>query len=116
MVVSKKFQEIFKLKEMLEKAEIPFEWNKDWGYTGKELEEIKSYLPGFEWYQIGYPKLNDSCRVLSAVEGTGTHGSEEDLIEIMGLLTFDEQHDDSVLGYLTAEEVFNRIQNHYEKK
>lgn len=33
----------------------------------------------------------------------------------MGLLTEEESKYDSVVGYLTAQEVFNRIKNHYDK-
>jgi len=42
----------------------------------------------------------------------GTFGSQEDKIEIMGLLTDEEAEHDSVLGYLTAEEVFERIKKY----
>lgn len=66
---------------------------------------------------------DDSGNVLlSAIEGWGTYGfggpdhgllgtdeKDGDLIEIMGCLTPEEGGRDSVLGYLTAEEVLDRI-------
>ena len=45
---------------------------------------------------------------------SGTYGSEEDKLEITGLLTEIEEEEDSVRGWLTAEEVFKRIKKHIE--
>lgn len=39
--------------------------------------------------------------------------SEQDLLEIMGLLTEEEEKIDRVLGWLTAKDVFDRIYEHY---
>ena len=47
---------------------------------------------------------------------SGTYGSEEDKLEIMGLLTEIEEEEDSVRGWLTAEEVFKRIKKHIEEE
>ena len=98
----KNYKEIFKLKEMLEKAKIPFEF--------KEMEMQ-------EGYQISYPASNG--RVCSCVEHSFSYGHTEDKLEIMGLLTDLEQAEDvgdeySVKGYLTAEEVYKRIYIHYK--
>lgn len=87
----KKYQEILKLKKMLEKANIPFV------FTTK-----------FDGYQI---RLNDEC---DAVEFNGTYGAEDDLIEIMGALTSYESFNDDVCGHLTAKEVFTRWKYCYE--
>lgn len=46
---------------------------------------------------------------LSVICGLGTYGAEEGLLEIMGLLTEEEQENDDVVGYLTAAEVLERI-------
>lgn len=35
--------------------------------------------------------------------------------EILGLLTEDETEDDWVAGYLTAQDVFERIKKHYDE-
>lgn len=98
----KNYTEIFKLKKMLEKAEIPFEFREMSMQNG---------------YQISYPASNG--RVCSCVEHSFSYGNEEDKLEIMGLLTDVEQAEDvgdkySVKGYLTAEEVYLRIYTHYK--
>ena len=103
-----KYKEIFKLKEMLEKSKIPFEF--------ADRNPLGVAVPWAEKWQIGYPVLppNDE-NICSVIEGIGTYGHECDLLEIMGLLTDEELEYDSVIGYMTAEDVFERIKNHYER-
>ena len=91
-----KYKEIFRLKEMLEKATIPFKFKH-------------VFRNG---YQIVYP--NDTF-ICSVIEHDFSYGSDEDLLEIMGLLTNEERKFDSVKGWLTAENVFERIKKHYEE-
>ena len=104
LIESKKktYTEIFKLKDMLEKAEIPFEW-----------KEHKDYRNG---YQILYP-VGGVYNVCSVIEHSFSYGNEKDLLEIRGLMTDEEikEEHDSVLGFLTAENVFKRIEKHYEE-
>ena len=95
-----KYNEIFKLKKMLEKSLVPFEW--------KEFDK-----PSKQGFQILYP--NDKNRVCSVIEHSFSYGNEKDLLEIQGLLTADEEKCDSVLGNLTATDVFQRILSHWEK-
>lgn len=89
------YNEILKLKQMLEEANIPFEFEVDF------VTRIIINKHG--------------RRLCDAIEGFGSYGEEEDLIEIMGALTTEEVEEDSVLGYLTAEEVFKRFKYCYEK-
>ena len=92
---------------MLEKADIPFVFADESCDFGIDLH--------FEKYHIEYPcsyKKNQD-RVCSVVQGYGTYGAENNLLEIMGLLTPEEEKDDTVVGWLTAEEVFERIKHHY---
>lgn len=101
------YKEIFKLKEMLEKANIPFE------FIDHSIKETD-----FKDYQICYPvsfRSSDGRCVCSVIGHLGSYGSEEDLLEIMGLLTPEEEQEDTVKGWLTAENVFERIKNHYEE-
>lgn len=111
----KKYKEIFKLKRMLEKESIPFEFVEGFGY-GPEMKKI--YPDLLEHYQICYPAFDLEKRIISVIEGFGTHGSEQDKLEIMGLLTPWERynHGDSVIGWLTAENVFKRIKKDWEEK
>ena len=100
MRVKPKYNEIFKLKSMLEENHIPFEWI-----------EHNDFRNG---YQICYPE-EDGKRVCSVIEHSFSCGNEKDLLEIQGLLTEKEEECDSVLGNLTAENVFQRILLHWMK-
>lgn len=102
-----KYTEIFKLKNMLEKAKIPFEYED-------ESISVESIIKS-EKHHICYPAFDFRRRVCSVIQGKHTYGNEGDLLEIMGLLTDEESENDSVAGWLTAEDVFNRIKTHYEK-
>lgn len=98
--VTMNYTEIFALKDMLERAKIPFVW-----------KELKDFFNGF---QICYPKDSKEC-VCSVIEHKFSYGNEEDLLEIMGLLTKKESEHDCVLGYLTADNVYKRIKKHYKR-
>ena len=71
-------------------------------YYGKELPERK-------------PTQGLGIGAICSVIAHG-YGSEEGLLEIQGLMTDEEIEETGhyVLGYLTADNVFNRIKNHYE--
>ena len=82
----------------------------------KEIMKLHSYLilgniphemrPLNDGWQICYPSI-DEVRG-DAVQHNFSYGHEKDLIEIMGLLTPEELQRDTVVGYLTAKEVFQR--------
>lgn len=90
------YNEILKLKEMLQNNGIPF--------------EIDNMFGG---YTIKYPSFEE-C-VCSVIEHNGSYGHDDDKIEIMGLLTDEEYEEDTVVGWLTANDVFDRIKKHYEE-
>lgn len=98
-----KYTQIFKLKELLEKANIPF-----------EFIEHKDYRNG---YQILYP-VGGVQNICSVIEHSFSYGNRQDLLEIQGLMTKKEEEEahDTVLGYLSAENVFERIKKHYKDK
>lgn len=109
-----KYKEIFKLKRMLEKENIPFDFIEGFGY---DADIIKKYPALTEHYQICYPCFDCEKRWISIIEGFDTYGSEVDKLEIMGGFTPEElEYSDSVIGYLSAENVFNRIKNNYKEK
>lgn len=114
---SKKYKEIFKLKRMLEKEGIPFSWVECFGYSKSTIEELRKIAPDIsEHYQICYPNQYD--RWISVIEGFGTQGASDDKLEIMGGFTpYEKWYNDSpVIGFLTAQNVFKRIKNHYERR
>ena len=94
--MNKATAEIFELEQMLREAHIPYEMDKMFdGYYIKVLN-------------------NDYEMLCDAVCHQYSHGYAEGMLEIMGGLTPAEETCDSVLGYLTAEEVFVRFQYCYE--
>ncbi len=102
------YTEILKLKKMLEEANIPFTFTDDkYGYKKRGLPYTRFDYPA---YQI---RLNENVDV---IQNFGSYGSERNLLEIMGALTTEEAAEESVLGYLTAEEVFKRFKYCYENQ
>lgn len=97
-----KYKEIIKLKRKLIRSKIPFKfvaWHKSLNFPfGKK-------------YQILYPSAEQI--VCSVIEGIGTYGSEMDLLEINSLLTEEESKYNTVKGYLSADNVYQRIKKHY---
>lgn len=96
----KSYDEIFKLEAMLKAEGIPFKYHRQPDACG---------------FQICYPEDGEK-RVCSIILHAGSYGREQGLLEIMGLLKPDEEQFDDVVGYLTAEDVFERIKAHIPKK
>lgn len=96
------YNEILRLKAMLEDAAIPFWW--------KEKH--------FDGHLIAYPDKGENKLVCSVIECQYSFGWKKDLLEIKGLMTQEEKRKtgDDVLGYLTAENVFDRIKKHWDKQ
>ena len=92
------YKEIRVLANMLTEAGIPHDFRRS-----------------FDGWQVVYPEEGEA-RVGDAVECFGSYGCQEDKLEIMGLLTEEEKESDGVLGWLTAQEVFERIKQHYEQR
>ena len=95
--MTERYNEILRLKGMLEKAKIPFMFSRSFG-----------------GYHIVYPE--NTGRVCSVIEHDCSYGREKDLLEIQGLMTKKEYKEtqDNVIGYLTAEDVFQRIKKHWK--
>lgn len=87
--------EIKKLITLLNSESIPYDLVDD--VEGNEKNQI--YYPCVE-----KPICDVICHKYS-------YGGSEGLLEIMGLV--DDEIDDTVEGYLTAKEVFSRIQRDY---
>lgn len=107
------YKEIFKLKVMLDNANIPYEF-LDRSYINYDKHELQ-----YPFYQIiVYDKgdYEEPSRLISVIQGHGTYGEQADLLEISGCLTIEEEQEDSVRGYLTANEVFERIKTNYKEE
>jgi hypothetical protein len=89
--------EMIKLMIALRVLEIPHEITKD--CTGKTE-------------MIWYPSKKE--KVMDVICYQFSYGGKEGLLEIMGLLTEEEQKHDDVVGHLTAENVLSRIIKHRE--
>lgn len=100
--------EFEKLVKMMDDASIPYERDDDTTpfVNCFGLANIK---------RIKYPKkgIDEIC---SVIYGYGTYGYPEGLLEIRGLLTDEEAKNDDVVGHLTAEDVFSRIKDDYERR
>lgn len=91
--------EIFKLHNMLTAAKIPH-----------------TFLSGIHGgYQVYYPFYKRRKPVCSAILHAHSYGAFVGKIEIMGLLTEEEANESPVLGYLTADDVFKRIEKHWKE-
>lgn len=92
--ISTPYESIFKLHEALNIANIDHQFvsRSDFG-VGYQIVVLKA----------------DGSRLVSVIESEYSYGGDNDLLEIMGLLTEEESECDDVVGYLTAQNVFNRI-------
>lgn len=90
------YREILRLSEMLTRAHITH-----------VLEHVYD-----GWHLIYGTEYGTVC---SVIEHRLSYGQEADRLEIMGLLTEDElKIFGDVVGWLTAEDVFERIKAHHE--
>lgn len=96
--------EILKLKKMLEEAKIPFTFIDDM-FRGYKKPSYQIVI---------YDKRDNKTKLCDVIYHFGSYGYDQNRLEIMGALTEEEREDDSVLGYLTADEVFKRFKYCYE--
>ena len=97
-VCRENYTEIIKLHELLNDA----------GIT-----HLFVFDPENVGFELGYVENGEV--VCSACTHSFSYGHENGLIEIMGLLTPEELKRDEVAGWLTAEDVFQRIVNYIER-
>lgn len=105
------YTEFDKLVKMLDDAKISYERDDD--DPNLEYFKLTNNAPVKRIRYGKFPGTKIGC-ICSVICGHGTYGGVEGLLEIMGLLTPDEEERDSVVGWLSAEDVFNRIKNHYD--
>lgn len=96
MPVNSSYQEILRLEKMLAGAEIP--------------HILERHADGWIVVYPGEP------RVCSVIEHGASYGHNQDRLEIMGLLNKEERKFGEVVGWLTAENVFDRIRRDWERR
>lgn len=113
------YKEIFRLKKMLEEANIPFEFTDDLFYAKDKVSKggldyimFNSLYPAYE-IKI-YKNGAKEEKICDVIQHCGSRGNKQDLLEIMSGLTKAEQECYGVIWYLTAEEVFKRFKQCYE--
>ena len=111
------YKEIFKLKVMLDEERIPYEFlDRSLVYDDYDNPRFKYPFYQIIVYNPIFNQQENLTRLISVIQGYGTYGENKDLLEIQGCMTAEELKDNSVLGFLTAKEVFKRIKkNYYEK-
>ena len=93
------YKEILKLNAMLDNAKIP--------HRMRRLDD---------GWQVIYTPYHPDSWVADAIETRYSYGVDDDLLELAGrLLTEEELKYDSVVGGLTAKDVFERISKHWEE-
>lgn len=95
MVKKEYMREPLRLASMCLAANIPFE-------VGEMLDGLI----------ICYPSADDALCVSDAICHNGSYGRHDGLLEMMGLVN-EEEVGDSVEGWLTAEQVFERWHAHW---
>lgn len=91
------YGEILRLEKMLTDADIPH-----------EMERFE------DGWQIFYPGISN--RVCIVNEHRISSGSREDRLALSGLLNKEERKFDIIVGYLTAENVADRIRRDWERR
>ena len=92
------YQEILRLEEMLKDAGIAY-----------QIDRVR------DGWHIAFP-CNGEKRKCSIREFSGTRGCAKDRLEIAGLLNAEERKYDDRVGWLTAENVFDRIKRDWERR
>ena len=95
----KKYTEIFKLRKKLNDIDLE--------HTFVDRSDERS-----ESYQIVILD-DDGNKIISVIQNEWSYGNREDLLEIMGLLTPEEEKHDEVIGWLTSDNVYERIMKYY---
>ena len=105
----KRIEEMEKLERYLIDKNIPYEINMVESYDAIwpiKLDKTPAY-----YKQICVPVFDPEKRKWDAVCHWGTYGFEDGLLEIMGdILTEEDLEYDTVKGFLTADDVIERIE------
>ena len=95
--------ELNKLAEYLHEIKMPFmqyECNRQW--------DVDDCIVMMDRHQICVP--NQEYPIWDAICQRGSHGYEEGLLEIYGVIVDEATDGDTVVGWLTAEDVIKRLE------
>ena len=95
--------ELDKLAEYLHEIKMPFmqyECNKQW--------DVDDCIVMMDRHQICVP--NQEYPIWDAICQRGSHGYEEGLLEIYGVIVNETIDGDTVVGWLTAEDIIKRLE------
>lgn len=112
MTIDERLRELDKLEAYLKDHGIPYQRIDKPGYGEVDLNMIRYYGPfaQLERHQICVPCHGDECE-WDAICHWGSYGADKGLLEIMGSIVRSDAGD-TVEGYLTADDVIERIEEH----
>ncbi len=96
--------EMNKLEQYLKSKGIPYERIDE-----DQILDLHGHVIKLDRHQICVPVKDNKQREWDAICHYGSYGYEEGLLEIMGSIVH-ESDGDSVVGYLTAQDVIKRIE------
>ena len=91
--------ELDKLEELLKEYNIPYE---RYDVSGLDIDGF------FDRHQICVPERGENCQ-WDAICHYGSYGYYDGLLEIYGEIVDEEKDGDSVVGFLTANDVMRRV-------
>ena len=104
---NEKYSEIFKLHKMLLIEDIPHDFiERD---MDGRLFVYQILYPNKESWNCMLPGEGARDMTCSIIEGPDTRGGDQNRLEIYGLFHGTDPDFDSLVGYLTAENVYNEI-------
>ena len=111
-----KYSEIFRLHYMLDNAGIQHDLKDESNEFDIPRVFYHLYYPSKEdWFRASYDPFTVP-RMCSVVEGDGTLGSTDNKLELIGMLTEEEERHGPVVGGLTADDIFARIEEAEKKR
>ena len=109
--MNSRITELDKLENYLKENDIEYE-RIDKGISPGILMGAPDFVSGGfgERHQICVPHKGPDCD-WDVICNYGSYGFEDGLLELMGTLVTEEEHEyDSVVGYLTAEDIIERLE------
>ena len=107
LIYNEKYSEIFKLHDMLKQADIPHDFFER--TIADHLYVYQILYPNKESWDCMLPGERVRHLTCSVIEGPDTKGGDGNLLETLGLVHGDDPDFGTLVGYLSAENVYNEI-------